>query len=29
MTGQGSGTVAGQGGSGTETFRLTPIGPAC
>ena len=29
MTGHGSGTVAGQGGSGTEKFTLTPIGPAC
>jgi len=29
MTGHGSGTVLGQGGSGTEKYTLTPIGPAC
>ena len=29
MTSTGSGSVAGQGGSGTETFTLTPLGPEC
>jgi len=29
MTGSGGGSVAGQAGSGTETYTLTPLGPAC
>ena len=29
MVGKGSGSVAGQAGSGTEHYTLTPLGPAC
>ena len=29
MIGSGGGSIAGQGGSGTEKYTLTPIGPAC
>jgi hypothetical protein len=29
MTGSGGGSVAGQAGSGTEAYTLTPLGPAC
>jgi hypothetical protein len=29
MVGQGSGSVAGQAGSGAEHYTLTPVGPAC
>ena len=29
MVGKGSGSVAGQAGSGTEHYTLTPVGPAC
>lgn len=29
MVGSGGGSIAGQKGAGTETYTLTPIGPAC
>jgi hypothetical protein len=29
MVGKGSGSVAGQAGSGDEHYTLTPVGPAC
>lgn len=29
MVGQGGGFIAGQGGSGSEKYVLTPVGPAC
>ena len=29
MVGTGSGSIAGQKGSGTESYTLTPLGPAC